>query len=77
MGRSSHERTIVTASEMDLDFAKLKEVSLGAAVLDDPDYFVLPPLPNSLFTRDSSCWIFGGVSVNPAAGRSASRSKRC
>jgi arginine deiminase len=27
--------------------------------------FVLPPLPNTLFTRDSSCWIFGGVSVNP------------
>ena len=22
-------------------------------------------LPNSLFTRDSSCWIYGGVSVNP------------
>ena len=27
--------------------------------------FVLPPLPNSLFTRDSSCWIYGGVSINP------------
>ena len=27
--------------------------------------FVLPPLPNTLFTRDSSCWIYGGVSVNP------------
>ena len=27
--------------------------------------FVLPPLPNSLFTRDSSCWIYGGVSLNP------------
>ena len=27
--------------------------------------FVLPPLPNTLFTRDSSCWIFGGVSINP------------
>ncbi|MDZ5454459.1 arginine deiminase [Labrys sp. ZIDIC5] len=26
--------------------------------------FVLPPLPNQLFTRDSSCWIYGGVSVN-------------
>ena len=23
------------------------------------------PVPNSLFTRDSSCWIFNGVSVNP------------
>jgi arginine deiminase len=27
--------------------------------------FVLPPLPNQLFTRDSSCWIHGGVAVNP------------
>ena len=27
--------------------------------------FVLPPLPNSLFTRDSSCWIYNGVSLNP------------
>ena len=30
-----------------------------------PGYFVLPPVPNSLFTRDSSCWMFNGVSVNP------------
>lgn len=27
--------------------------------------FILPPLPNSLFTRDSSCWIYNGVSINP------------
>ncbi|WP_432283760.1 arginine deiminase [Aminobacter sp. BA135] len=27
--------------------------------------FVLPPLPNQLFTRDSSCWIYRSVSVNP------------
>ena len=55
----------LTAGEMDVDWGQLKGVSLGAAALDDPDYFVLPPVPNSLFTRDSSCWIFGGVSVNP------------
>jgi arginine deiminase len=28
---------------------------------------VLPPLPNHLFQRDNSCWIYGGVSVNPMA----------
>ena len=55
----------LTVSEMDLDLTKLKNVSLGAAALDDPSYFVLSPVPNSLFTRDSSCWIFNGVSVNP------------
>ena len=27
--------------------------------------FVLPPLPNQLFTRDSSCWIYGELAVNP------------
>ena len=27
--------------------------------------FVLPPLPNSLFTRDSSSWIYNGVTLNP------------
>ena len=26
-----------------------------------PAEFLLPPLPNTLFTRDSSCWIYGGV----------------
>ncbi len=29
--------------------------------------FVLPPLPNHLFTRDTTCWIYGGVSLNPMA----------
>ena len=31
----------------------------------EPHDFVLPPLPNQLFTRDSSCWIYGGVTINP------------
>jgi arginine deiminase len=29
------------------------------------DEFVLPPLPNTLFTRDNSAWMFGGVTLNP------------
>ncbi|MDA3919105.1 MAG: arginine deiminase [Salinisphaera sp.] len=33
----------------------------------DPHDFILPPLPNHLFTRDTSCWIYGGVSLNPMA----------
>ena len=58
----------MTISEMGLDLGELRQVSLPAAALHneyDPNFFVLPPLPNSLFTRDSSCWIFNGVSVNP------------
>src|SRR5581483_10153305 len=31
----------------------------------EPHDFLLPPLPNQLFTRDTSCWIYGGVSINP------------
>jgi arginine deiminase len=31
------------------------------------DDFVLTPLPNHLFQRDNSAWIYGGVSVNPMA----------
>ncbi|CAB3801050.1 Arginine deiminase [Paraburkholderia ultramafica] len=27
--------------------------------------FVVPPLPNSVFTRDTTCWIYGGVTLNP------------
>lgn len=29
-----------------------------------PDDFVLEPLPNHLYTRDTSAWIHGGVSIN-------------
>lgn len=39
---------------------------LRAAVNADHG-FVLPPLPNHMFTRDTTCWIYGGVSVNPMA----------
>jgi arginine deiminase len=31
----------------------------------DPTAMLLPPLPNFLFQRDPSCWIFGGVTINP------------
>jgi len=34
------------------------------SVLGD-DEFVLPPLPNTLFTRDNSAWMYGGVTLNP------------
>ncbi|HHJ4328308.1 TPA: arginine deiminase [Klebsiella pneumoniae] len=27
--------------------------------------FAFPPLPNTQFTRDNTCWIYGGVSLNP------------
>ncbi|WP_029354515.1 arginine deiminase [Bosea sp. 117] len=27
--------------------------------------YLLPPLPNTLYTRDTTCWIYGGVTQNP------------
>ncbi len=55
----------LTAGEADLDFRSLRKVSLIGAALDDFETFVIPPVPNTLFMRDSSCWIYDGVSVNP------------
>jgi arginine deiminase len=27
--------------------------------------YLMPPLSNTLYTRDSTCWIYGGVTLNP------------
>ena len=66
----------------DLDGAALAEFLIGGVLKADlhparpngltwevlrADDFVLPPLPNHLFQRDNSCWLYGGVSVNPMA----------
>lgn len=52
-------------SELDgLDLAELSKHSLGA-VLSEYGSFVLPPLPNTVFTRDSSAWLYGGVVLPP------------
>lgn len=51
----------------------------GIAILDLPDSpwgtllatafggtdFIIPPVPNTLFQRDPSCWIYNGVTCNP------------
>ena len=39
----------------------------------DPDDFVLAPLPNLLYQRDTSSWIYGGVSVNAMRRRARMR----
>ncbi len=30
-----------------------------------PAEYLMPPLPNTLYTRDTTCWIYGGVTLNP------------
>jgi arginine deiminase len=57
--------TIGEMEAMGFDLAKYRKISLGAAAVDDPGHFVIPPVPNSLFQRDPSCWIYNGVTVNP------------
>ena len=48
------------------DLQPLRPHSLRWDMLKADD-FVLPPLPNHLFQRDNSCWIYGGVTINPMA----------
>jgi len=42
----------------------VKTNSVVASVLA-PEDFILPPLPNHIFTRDTTCWIYEGVTLNP------------
>ena len=49
----------VTVSELPDDFRKIAQQAYAGTE------FVIPALPNQLFTRDSSCWIYNGVTVNP------------
>jgi len=51
-----------------LTLAELSGGALGLRALALGSHgFVLPPLPNHLFTRDTTAWIYGGVSINPMA----------
>lgn len=44
----------------------IQSTSMMQAMHERTD-FVIEPLPNHLFTRDTSCWVYGGVSLNPMA----------
>jgi arginine deiminase len=48
----------VTVRELPVDMASV----IGRALR--PTDFVIAPLPNQLFMRDTSAWIYGGVSIN-------------
>ncbi|MFC7494403.1 MULTISPECIES: arginine deiminase [unclassified Nocardioides] len=41
------------------DYVALARESLGARE------YLLPPLPNTLYTRDTTCWLYGGLTMNP------------
>ncbi len=39
-------------------------VALAREAIGARDY-LMPPLPNTLYTRDTTCWLYGGVTLNP------------
>src|SRR6185295_15146050 len=41
------------------DFLKMAREASGITE------YLLPLLPNTLYTRDTTCWIYGGVTLNP------------
>lgn len=45
-------------------YADLEELKLIREAVGITEY-LLPPLPNTLYTRDTTCWIYGGVTLNP------------
>lgn len=55
------EHLIGGVARADLPFAPRGMFGRYLGMMD----FVIPPIPNTLFTRDNSCWIYGGVTVNP------------
>jgi arginine deiminase len=55
--------TRLTGGVTDLELPDELRSAIGRAL--KPTDFILPPLPNQLFTRDTSAWIYGGVTLNP------------
>ena len=41
------------------DYISLARESTGARE------YLMPPLPNTLYTRDTTCWLYGGLTMNP------------
>jgi len=67
MARSLDPHTLATfmiGGILKKDLQLPNQASLLWRHLDDED-FVLTPLPNHLFQRDNSAWVYAGVSINP------------
>jgi arginine deiminase len=58
------ELLIGGVTRSDLSPLRVRSLRWQTLALDD---FVLAPLPNTLFQRDSSAWVYGGVTINPMA----------
>ncbi len=59
------ERLIGGLAVEDLpDDGRSGQFGLAASSPDAREY-LMPPLPNTLYTRDTTCWLYGGVTLNP------------
>src|SRR6516165_6765596 len=50
--------TVDLPGKYNSEYLTMVRESTGAAE------YLLPPLPNTLYTRDTTCWIYGGVTLN-------------
>lgn len=55
----------LTRSELECIYLEGMARSSLQVAASDPDSFILPPLPNTLYTRDTSSWICKGFTLNP------------
>lgn len=53
----------LATTELPVDF-RSGYATLARENADSRDY-LLSPLPNTLYTRDTTCWIYGGLTLNP------------
>jgi arginine deiminase len=53
----------LATSDLPADF-RSGYVSLARESTGTREY-LMPPLPNTLYTRDTTCWLYGGVTLNP------------
>jgi arginine deiminase len=54
----------LATSDLPDDYRRSGYVALARESTGVREY-LMPPLPNTLFTRDTTCWLYGGVTLNP------------
>ena len=68
--RKDHYDFVLKMRERDIEVLELHDMLEQTLAVPEARAFVLdrritPPIPNTLFQRDPSCWIYDGVTVNP------------
>jgi arginine deiminase len=46
------------------DDYRTSEITLARESTPGREY-LMPPLPNTIYTRDTTCWLYGGLTLNP------------